>query len=179
MADDNLGKYKDDGREGWHTDYVVINRYCADPAVVMLGVASPQGFAGQNAAFVQLAAETLTWVADWTACRQGSRPTVPDPTPQNSDWVLLMKTPELHSLGLAADGVTPVYRISGSYVYGKRRTDTDTYSQVEFPVGPWMDKVDPTGVSSDLLEKGILDGTTAGGTHAQDEKKLTYSIAGG
>ncbi len=147
-----------------HTvDTMMYSCYPAEQQVYMLPVTSPDGFAGQTCAFVQLAAPTLAWVFDWTIMREGSQPAIPDPTPQDTDWVLLCATPEPMMQTVQIDGNTPVYRMSGTYVYGRRTAPANPYTAVCYPRPPWVANVFPRNVQTTLLEKGLSD-TTAGGT---------------
>jgi hypothetical protein len=101
------------------TDYVIENRYEYDPHSYMGGMSSPGGLNGQSVAFFQLSNATLLWLADWTAKNWGVDPQKPDPyNLEDSNWVFLGAIAETRSVDVGADGITPVYRISGTYVYG-------------------------------------------------------------
>ena len=120
------------------TDYVCNQRFEQDRHVYMLPIASPTGFGGNTAAFVQLAAPTLLRIVDWTAARLNQQPVVPDPQSLDPDWILLDVLPETAMITVAVDGVTPLYRISGTHVYGHRRPSDFAYNNVTYARPPWL-----------------------------------------
>lgn len=138
--DDNLGKYVQDPTGAIYTDYQIINRYEKSQHRYMLGVTSTGGFAGGTAAFVQLANPTLLWISDWTASRVGVPPEIPDPflSAIQSGWVLLDEMVEPVSVVLISDGVNPIYRISGTYVYGKLNPSTILLNDIAYGRPPWI-----------------------------------------
>lgn len=139
------------------TDYEVVNRYENPQHRYMLGITSPSGFNGQSAAFVQLASPTLLWVSDWTALKWNGMPTIPDPTSQDDTWVLLAKYYQPAMLVInPADGQTPGYRISGTYVYGKKNPSTDVIDDISFARPPWIDNVPPRRPDSDEMYDDTL-----------------------
>lgn len=103
------------------TDYLIVNRYEIDRHICMMPIASPTGFDGNEVAFVQLAALTTLWICDWTAKRINREPTVPAPESIDPDMVLLDMHFEPDMITVMDDGRTPVYRLSGTYVYGSKR----------------------------------------------------------
>lgn len=170
LPDDELGKYLDDDSPDiaiW-TDYEIENRYEYDYHRYMMGISSPNQFQGGKAAFVQLASPTLLWISDWTACRFYQQPTIPDPNePEgqpNSDWVLLDIIPETFSVDLQADGVTPLYRISGIYVYGHKNPSTNVFNYIAFGRPAWLEDTLPNGRRFDPnnMNNNII-GATPGG----------------
>lgn len=119
-------------------DYMMYNRYDHDLRRYMMGVAASTGFQGKTVAFVQLASPTLLWVCEWTALKVGGQPEIPSPS-VDSEWVFLQAFPELPMENVApVDGKTPVYRISGVYVYGHTNPSVDTFGNVVFPHPPWL-----------------------------------------
>lgn len=163
--DDQLSLFEDD--EGIWVDYLVVNRYEKDYHRYMMGITSPDGFLGDSAAFVQLASPTLLWVADWTAAKYGERPKIPDPVQRIDDWVLLDEQYEPSMLAVASDGVTPIYRISGTYVYGHRRPSLDTINDLVFPQAPWITDgltrtVDPDQLDQDIISNNSQSALTTG-----------------
>jgi len=106
------------GLDVW-IDYKIVNRLERDQHAYMMGITSPGGFQGNSVAFVQLAAPTELWIADWTALRLNQQPPPPDPTPLPG-WVLLDTHIETAAVIVGPDGITPMYRISGTYFYGKQ-----------------------------------------------------------
>jgi hypothetical protein len=87
----------------------------------------------------QLAAPTLLWVMEWTACQWNSQPFVPDPTPASSNWEILDAQPSLEMITLGPDGSTPLYRVSGVYVYACLQPSPTVWQDVIFGRPPWMD----------------------------------------
>src|SRR5262245_9660229 len=76
-ADDLFGRASDG--DGVWNDYQIVSAYEQDRRTYLLPLCHPQGYRGQTAAFVQLAAPTLVWAADWTAAKMGAFPEVPNP----------------------------------------------------------------------------------------------------
>ncbi len=140
-----------------YTDYRVMNRFEADGHKYMLGITSPGGFNGGSAAFVQLAAKTLLWISDWTASRMGDFPIIPNPEPVDTSWVLLDEHVEPAQLSVAADGVTPFYRISGTYVYGHKNPAATTIRDIMFPRPPWLADAFPRTMSNSQMQQGIIN----------------------
>jgi hypothetical protein len=145
------------------TDYMVFNRYTDNVHTYQLPVTSPDGFGGDTAAFVQLAAGTLVLAVEWTAARWGAQPYIPDPDLSNSDWVFLGKKPETAMAPLGPDGVTPLYRISGTYFYGHRKPDPKTLPNMVFPRPAWCQDAFDRSVPASILKQGIIDGGGKGG----------------
>ncbi len=127
------------------TDFHIHNHYERDNHRYMMGISSPGGFNGASVAFVQLAAPTLLWVADWTGCRFLEKAMIPDPTAVTDDWVLLDSWLEPAQIIIAPNGTTPLFRITGTYVFGNQNPGTAFYSNVTYPVAPWFNS---TGITS-------------------------------
>lgn len=143
VADDDLGAYAELD-DGIYTDYFIKNRYEYQRRICMMGVTDTYPESTESsAAFVQLAAPTLLWVADWTASRLGGKPTLPSPTAgitgSSNNWVLLHEHYEPAMISLGADGQSLLYRISGTYVYGSKDPSIDTSEDMSYPVPPWLD----------------------------------------
>jgi hypothetical protein len=149
-----------DPPEGIFTDYWVVNRYERDRQRWMLGVTSPDGFNGDQVAFVQLAADTLLLVSDWTAERRGEQPTIPQEEPADENLVLLDDHYEPAQLLLGANGQTAQYRISGTYVYGFKNPNQ---AQITYPRPPWLADTFDRIVSDGSKQTGIIDANGAGG----------------
>ena len=160
--EDEAGKSRSsfpDGTTGSFNDYIVNNRFEKDSHRYMAGITSPDGFQGNSVAFFQLASPTLLWIADWTACRFGNPPIVPDTTPRDSNWILLDDHWEPGMISLGPDGTTPIYRISGTYVYGHKRPNARTHRNVTFSMAPWVDPAAgfTTNVPDITLTQGIIN----------------------
>lgn len=156
---DNDVEYALDHDDGIVTDYLVRNRYERDRHTYLMPITSPDGFQGQSCAFVQLAAPTLLWIADWTAEKNGAVPEIPHPTPADPNWVLLDEHVEPNEILVGPDGQSPTYRISGTYVYGHRNPSAQIITNVAFARPPWIRQT--TSIRRTLtmadLESGILD----------------------
>lgn len=139
------------------SDYMIINRYERDNHIYMMGIASPSGFQGNTAAFVQLASPTMLWICDWTAAKLGSIPSVPDQNVSDPRWVLLDVLPELSQVVVAPDGKTPLYRISGTYVYGCLKPSTNAFDDVVFPRPPWLDDFTTRTVPQSTFQKNLSE----------------------
>lgn len=158
-------QFVDDGTDlNIETDYQVVNRYEKDRHVYMMGVTSPGfgyspglGLAGIGPAFVQMAAPTLLWVSRWTACRYNTTPKIPDPTPTDPNWILLDEHYEPTAVTLAADGVTPRYRISGTYVYGHKNPAAVTVNNINYARPPSVENTVVRNVPTASLEQQIIN----------------------
>lgn len=161
--DDFNAKYRnpDGTKQDVFTDYFIRNRYEKDGHRYMMGVTSDSGFNGDTVAFVQLANPTLLLIVEWTACKFNSPPQVPDPDAINEDWVLLDLMPQTASIAVGGDGETGLYRISGTYVYGRRNPDNaNVFNNVAFPLPAYLQDTFARTVSPDRLYPGLIDGST-------------------
>jgi len=142
------------------TDYHFFSRYEKDRHTYLMGLTTPTAFKGDTAAIVRLAAPTMLWVLDWTASRFKVMPQVPDPTAPDG-WVCLADDYELADVALDNSGSVPLYRISGTYIYARRKAPDSVLSEATFPVPPC---IDGTGVirtvPADFIVRGIKEDTT-------------------
>lgn len=149
-------------------DCMVTGRYEGDPHRYMLGITSPNGYGGNAAAFVQLTAKTLLWVVDWTVSSTLGLAGIPDPDQSSPDWVLLADWIEPAPVSAMPDGTTAIYRISGTFVYGKKNPSEFTYQDVTIPKMPWI----APGSFSRTISKKNLDSSIlkddGGGSSSQD-----------
>ena len=136
-ATDRKGFFSSTGGDAQiFTDYEIRNRYEVDGHRYMMGVTSPTPFQGSSVAFVQLAAQTILWVCDWTAARFNAPPLIPSDKPRNSQlWVLLDEHIEPGMIIVAPDGTSPLYRISGTYFFGCLQPSKVNFS---FGVPAWL-----------------------------------------
>lgn len=137
---DSRALYAEANDDGVYTDYHTTHRYETDNHRYMAGITRANGFKGGKAAFFQLAAPTTLLIVDWTLERRadaGDYPIWPTSDPQDGNTILLDKILEPAMLGLGSDGVTVIYRLSGTYVYGFLSTDLITYYHGR---PPWMDQ---------------------------------------
>lgn len=125
---------------GLFLDYYCENKYEHNLNRYMAGNTSSTKFNGNTVSFFQLAEPTLMWIADWTTCKAGEVPTVPDPNPPaSSDWILLFNSPQLAQKAMTGNGKTALYRVSGTYVYGHKNPGTvNPLLLATFPKPPWM-----------------------------------------
>lgn len=135
-------------------DYLIINRFEKDGNRYMSGLTSPDGFQGNQVAFFQLATSTLLWICDWTVEVSGSeQPPMPARTAPEG-WVWLDEGMTPTSTMLQGDGGVPIWRISGTYVYGALNPEG---MQLFYPRPPWIqDSLDRNVNESQFIE-GLKD----------------------
>lgn len=133
--DDSLGQYRES--EPVTADYMIHNHYERDNHTYMAGLTAPEPFQGATVGVVRIGTPTMLWVAEWTACRTGIHPPVPDPTPAYG-WVLLDATFSKAKVVMASNGVSPVYRIEGAYVYAKLAPSSSPFDDMSYPIAPWI-----------------------------------------
>lgn len=156
-TDDNDSLFDPAGLTGrvW-TDYMINSRYEKDFRRYMLGVtAKPTQTNSPTVAFVQLANPTLLWVMDFTCSKLGGKPNIPS-TDVGNLWVLLDENIEPGMITLGPDGVSPLYRISGTYYFGHLRPSEELLSNVNFTRPPNVlnrpDRTVPTSLfQNDLI----------------------------
>lgn len=152
------------------TDFRVKNFYELDYNRFMTGVTSPGGFSGGTAAFFQLATPTLLWVVRWTASRLDLPPLLPDPDILfDKNWVLLDKQYETMSITLMKDGTTPLFRISGLFLYGHKKPNVQSIlSYLNFSRPPWISPevnrnvAATTGEVTNTIDSDNVPSTTGG-----------------
>lgn len=158
---DNLAQFLQPAvDESMFSNTEITNRYVNRLRRYMASVTSPAGFNGQSAAFFQLGAPTLLWIADWTVSRFNTMPTVPDPTPQDDDWVLLARYQELpKTIVNPGDGTTQFFRITGTYVYGKKTPSADVIDDMSWPRPAWISAAafPSRRPGVDLYESDLID----------------------
>lgn len=144
------------------TDFLVVSKLEKDHHRYMMGVTSPGGNTdGTLVSFVQLASPTLLWICDWTAEKWEECPSIPDPKPNDSDWILLDEFVEPGMVVVTANGVTPKYRISGTYVYGHKRPNPNILRNANFSLPPWLQDVFNRTVPDNALTKNLIDSPAA------------------
>lgn len=163
-SDDNAAKFKPPSDPlGIWTDYIIDNKYENDPHTYMLPIASPNGFQNNKAAFCRLASSTLLWICDWTGARWNIPPEAPSPVPSDANWVILNKSAETRNVTVGPDGQTPLYRISGTYVYGHKNPPDDLFDSIQFGRPPWLDNTIMRTYPKSSIEKGLSDIVGGGG----------------
>lgn len=88
---------------------------------------------------MKLSTSTEVLVCTWTGCQWNDVPNAPDPESLSSNWVLLDDWWEAVTIITASDGTTPLYRLSGVFIYGCLDPNILTWQDVEFPLAPWLD----------------------------------------
>ena len=141
--EDEFNPYAPQNESVWN-DYVITSRYHKSHRRYLLPITSVGGFSfgslKQSCSVVQLAHPTLLWAVDWTASRFNSKPCIPRSEVADANWVLLDETLEPGQVIVGADGVVPLYRISGTYVYANLNPDKYLNRNVEFPLPGWIEK---------------------------------------
>lgn len=174
VPDDQGGRFVEGGADGIFADFVVRSRYEQDRQRYMAAIASPNGFQGAAVAFFQLAAPTLLWVADWTALKAAAKPEVPDPFSVDANWVLLDVHLELGHIDVLADGATALYRVSGTYVFGHKKPANNPFTDVVFPLPPYLE---PGSFTRTMplakLKAAILAGQAGGSASPGVPKAIT------
>jgi hypothetical protein len=162
--DDNAGQIIDPNNyAGVFANYFFENHYEQDLHTYMASQTTSTPFNGSLVGMVRIGGPTLLWVCEWTACQLGALPTAPSPVPESSGWVLLDIQPTLAGKSIAEDGVSPLYRISGVYVYGHKNPNADVFKDAVFPVYPWVADTSDRVMTSANIKKGLIDGVNTGG----------------
>lgn len=162
--DDNQGQIVDpNSYPGVFVDYFFENHYENDKHTYMASQTSATPFNESLVGFVRIGGPTLLWVCEWTACQVGAQPIAPSPVPESTGWVLLDIQPTLAGKSIAEDGISPLYRISGIYVYGNRNPNADVFKDAVFPVYPWVSNKDGLTMDASNIKQGLIDGTGVAG----------------
>lgn len=104
-----------------------------------------------------LSAPTTNVVVEWTAERVGSPPVIPSRKHADPNLVLVRSQVEPASVTIAADGVTPVFRVSGKYVYGALAPTGDT-STIFLGMVPYLQLQEPDlTLRPEHVGHGIID----------------------
>ena len=155
---DSNAQFATKGDLGIWEDWYVRNTYPSDYHRFALPLTSPGGFQGATCAYVQLAAPTSMWICDWSCeyrTSPGDYPKYPDPKPTDPNIVILDINTMPDMVALGADGVSAIYRISGTYVYGYK----DPLKAVLYHGLPqWMSQKVPRSVVDSKKARGIIAG---------------------
>lgn len=150
---------------GMYDDYPVRSRYVTDMGVIQLPVTSSDP--NVTAVFIQMHAPIAKRIVDMDVSSTGSRPQLPqDPALTDSNQVLLSSELAPDAMNLSGDGITPTWRMRGSYEIGFVNRNN---ASVTAAVPPWLslstlnvganpDK-NPSWTTADFIT-GILDTTT-------------------
>lgn len=163
-------------------DYMITNRYEGDTHRYMAGLSSPGGFNGASVALFQLCAPTLLWICDWTAMQFQSEPDIPNPFAAGSEWEILDIHLEPAMLVVAGDGISPAYRISGTYFFacknpGKFSSYGDSvFALAQHPRAPWVQDIFNRRIPADALKSDIM--TYQGSSSSQRTNAAGFSSDG-
>jgi hypothetical protein len=160
----------DGGANAITADFFINSHYEKDGHRYMAGITSPDGFAGDSVAFFQLASPTLLWVVEWTVLKIGETPPIPNPygptvfdlgspNPTIPRWVLLDDHYNPAMITVAPDGVSALYRLSGSYVYGCKNPSVISIADLEFSRPPWLADVFTRRISPGNLRDNLITST--------------------
>lgn len=146
------------------TDFRGTNYYEYDYHRYMAGITTPNEFQGGTAAFFQLAAPTLFWMARWTAARVSKMPDIPSSfILADDDWVLLDEQYDTACVAMLYDKQTPLYRISGLYSYGHKnpiKGNSHILNRMFYPRPPWVTNETQRNVGNDTEElSSVIDGS--------------------
>ena len=143
--------------QGTTADFLIKNRYERDGHRYMLGITSPGNSPSNGSvAFVQLAYDTVLWISDWTACQWSTQPQIPNYTSYNPNWILLDTHFEPAQIALAADGLTPIYRITGTYIYGKTNPSNIIVNDITFARPPYIANNIPLNMPASKLTSNLI-----------------------
>lgn len=162
LDDDSQAAYLGDDQDSSWRDCRVHNHYSHNLTRYVLGVTAEEDVTGDTSAFVQLSKGWLIWIADWTISRAGKVPPVPDTVPADIMWKLLDYKYQLNHITLAADGITPVYRISGTYVYGHRKPSVKALLDARVARQPWVEDRFVRRFTEKDFMKNVIDGGNTG-----------------
>lgn len=144
-------------RTGIYQDFYTNHRYETDHHIYMMSIASPNGFQGAKAGFVQLASPVTLLLVDWSVehlAEANEYPDYPDPASLADDNTIHMDTiVEPATLTLSPDGRGVVKRISGTYVYGFK---DPVQASLRHGRSPIMNPTIPQGVDDNKKVTGLI-----------------------
>lgn len=148
-------------------EFIINSKFEGDMHRYMMGITSETPFQGASVAFCQLASPTVLWIADWTVLVKGDLK-IPDPDLSIQDWVLLDAHFEPAAVVPNVDGVSPLYRLTGTYVYGHKNPKSSLAQNVLIPRLPWVkDGVFQTTILPSNLDNTLLTPQGGGGGSSQ------------
>lgn len=100
-----------DVQQGMYTDYSQNISYSIDYNTLHMPIVG-----STLSSFATVAKPKVTKTVIWAAEKWGVQPTMPDPKPGPNE-VLLNKEIFPHTPALAPDATTPIYRVTGRYIY--------------------------------------------------------------
>lgn len=168
-------KFIEDGSQNVYLDYRIESKYEKDYHAYMMPTAKWQPLEPKvkkkegatisasyaqdpTVSFVQMAAPTLLWIVDWSCSRINEKPKIPNSTlAYNYGWILLAEHYEPAMMRIAADGVAPVWRISGTYVYGHVNPSLVCTDDIIFTRPPWLEDFVERNFPRELVVNGLID----------------------
>ncbi len=132
--------------------YKIVNKYERDLHRYMMGITSPNGFQDASVAFVQLASPTLLWVAEWVASSIGGKPSIPDMSVRNPDWVLLDEWQIPGMVDVMKNGQTIYYPHAGVYVYGHKNPSSVMINDINYACPPW---IEPSAITRNVEQQQL------------------------
>jgi hypothetical protein len=166
---DFQGSLRSTSDSGAYDRYLVSQRTTLDPKVLELSTAG-------KPAIIQTGEATARRRVHWHASRIGAPPNVPDPKVSDSNMVLVKAQVDPGTVGLAADGESPEYKVSGVYDY----VFTDpTAALLAAALPPWMSGAAATLATSAVqFASGIIDGISGGAAMKSSSGNLTTQDGG-
>jgi hypothetical protein len=158
---------------GMYTRYMVDQKTELNTNTFQMPVASPN----EKPAIIQTGEAVASRRVEWSAEKVGSPPYVPNPKSNDPNMVLTKAQIAPQELGLAADGVSPIYRVKGCYDY-VFLDPTKAYMTAALP--PWM-----SGFASILRSSpfafahGIIDQVSGGALMKSVGAMVGGLVAGG
>ena len=115
----DVGLFSPDHVANQYQGYPAQNGYSFDSGLAVMPVAGPPTTNGQptGCRLVRLHAPVMTRNFPWQVSREGTKPLLPDPAPQNSNEVLLGWNIAPQPPALDAVGQVHTYQASGEYSY--------------------------------------------------------------
>ncbi len=129
---DDAGDYDSTDPQGPYSEFQMRTRYEPDTQTVVLATAK----SGAPAAAVQLGEQTMTAIVEWSAERYASVPQIPPTDTGDPNAIFLRSEFNPEEVELAADGTTPIYKLSGRYYYSYL---DQSKAQLNFPTPSYMD----------------------------------------
>jgi hypothetical protein len=128
----------DDATEVAYGDFQMRNHFEKDGLTFAGSNTSPVPFGGSLISVIRVGAPRIIWVCEWTSCRMALEPQVPDPASQPPGWTLLDVHVTAAHVSMGPNGIDPVYRVSGVYVYVKGIAADDVFDDVTYAKAPWV-----------------------------------------
>lgn len=149
-------RFSDEHLEGdLYTKYTVTIDYLTPKGKIQVPVASEDPRFPSE--IVVVCSEVTQKIVTWVAEREGSKPKIPDPTPQGSNLVLLSTRISPVSPILDVSGQVSSYRITGVYVYALIESPDPIQSNLDGSSSPWTNiakeenAVEPSQFTTEII----------------------------